>query len=216
MRVGGYGYGGCGCGSIKIDPWPSRTRRHGLRVLKGQNRQLMPGSVLYNPSMIYNCIQKNCTKTLSPPPPFRMDLDLSTSKRKRTINPKLLDDDNMSHDAIKRRKLEASKSGLRTQISTSQSSNNTSQKSSTSRRASVEAVVDDEINDRRNARSPKNPNTILELADEDDEISVTDAKHTAEEKRKGVETEDEPEETDEDELSKLDTTHCVQKLISHF
>ncbi len=123
-----------------------------------------------------------------------MDLDLSTSKRKRTINPKLLDDDNVSHDAIKRRKLEALKSGLRTQISTSQSSNNTSQKSSTSRHASVEAVVDDEINDRHNAGSPKNPNTILELADDDDEIRVTDAKRTAEEKRKEEETEDEPEE----------------------
>jgi hypothetical protein len=73
----------------------------------------------------------------------------------------------------------------------------------------VEAVVDDKINDGRNAGSPKNPNTILELADDDDEMYVTDAKHTAEEKRKEVETEDEPEETDEDELSKLDTTHCV-------
>jgi hypothetical protein len=177
-------------------------------------------SVLYSPSMIYNCIQKICTETLYPLPPFRMDLDLPTSKRKRTINPKLLDDDNMSHDAIKRRKLEASKSVPRTQISTSQPSNNisnstTQPKSSTSRRASVEAVEDDEVINRRNAGTPKNPNTILESADDDDDIYVTDAKGTPEEKRKEVETEDEPEETDEDELSKLGTAHRVQKLITH-
>jgi hypothetical protein len=80
----------------------------------------------------------------------------------------------------------------------------------------VEAVEDDEIINRHNARSPKNRNTILESADDDDKIYVTDIKGTAEEKREEVETEDEPEETDEDELSKLGTTHRVQKLISHF
>jgi hypothetical protein len=46
--------------------------------------------------------------------PFKpADLDSSLSaKRKRTINPKLLDDNNMSLDAIKRRKMELSSSTL--------------------------------------------------------------------------------------------------------
>jgi len=132
------------------------------------------------------------------------DLDLPI-KWKRTVNPKLLDDDNVSRDAIKRRKVEASKT--QTQSGTSQSSTNTSQPSqpttqptpSTSQRASVEAVDDDDVSC-RNAGSPKKPNTILESAndDDDDDLINTQPRSRAKESEK----EEQPKETDEDELSK--------------
>ena len=93
--------------------------------------------------------------------------------------------------------------------------------SSTSRRASVEAVDDNKNIHLPNAGSPKNPNTIIESVaddDDDDDIYVTDthgmARDTAKEaEKKGAETEEEPEETDEDELSKSATTHCDMQLI---
>ena len=102
-------------------------------------------------------------------------------KRLRTTNPKLLDDDNVSTDAIKRRKIMASKSD--TQPST-QSSNNasTSTQVTPSQQASVEAVDDDGAAC-HNAGSPKSANTILKSVDDEGEV--------------------EPEETDEHELSKL-------------
>jgi hypothetical protein len=117
----------------------------------------------------------------------------------------------VSHDAIKRRKLEALKSVL--QISTSQALSNVSHSNfSTSRRASVEAVDDNE--NIHNAGTPKNPNTIIESVDDDgDDIYVTDTHGTVREKGKEAETEEEPEETDEEELSKSATTHCVKQLI---
>src|SRR6266542_2739334 len=93
-------------------------------------------------------------------------------KRKCIVNPKLFNDDNMSNDAIKCRKLEALKASKSvTQISASQAS--------TSRCASVEAVEDNKNIHRPNARSPKNPNTIIESVDDDDDnIYVTDTRGT--------------------------------------
>src|SRR5258705_4035836 len=115
-------------------------------------------------------------------------------KRKRKVNPKLLDNDNMSIDAIKRRKVEATKTVKQPQ---------TKQKPSTSRRVSVEVVEDDDIGC-HNAGTPTNPNTILESAndDDDDGIYVTASAGQAAEraKTKEAETEEELEETDEDEL----------------
>lgn len=143
-----------------------------------------------------------------------MPADLLT-KQKRTVNPKLLNDDNVSIDAIKRRKLEAL-NALKsvTQISPPQASSNVSHSnSSTSRRASVEAVDDNENIHLPNAGSPKSV-----ADDDDDDIYVTDTHGTArdtakEAEKKGAETEEEPEETDEDELSKSATTHCDMQLI---
>jgi hypothetical protein len=137
------------------------------------------------------------------------------SKRKRTVNPKLLDDDNVSNDAIKRRKLEALKAKSVTQISAPQALSNVSHSnSSTSRHASVEAVDDNENIHLPNAGSPKNPNTIIESVadDDDDDIYGTDPRSTVrdtakEAEKKKAETEEEPEETDEDELSKSATPH---------
>jgi hypothetical protein len=139
-----------------------------------------------------------------------MPADLLT-KRKRTVNPKLLNDNNVSIDAIKRRKLEAL-NALKsvTQISPPQASSNVSHSnSSTSRRASVEAVDDNENIHLPNAGSPKSV-----ADDDDDDIYVTDTHGTAKEaEKKGAEMEEEPEETDEDELSKSATTHCDMQLI---
>lgn len=136
-------------------------------------------------------------------------------KRKRTVNPRLLDDDNMSSDAIKRRKLAALKSSSRTQheisgVSTSQPTTQSTTQS-TSRRASVETVHDDEDTACHNAGSPKNSSTILESANDDDDISGTQLGETdgLRVDRQEPETEEQAE-TDEDELSKLKfktTTH---------
>jgi len=117
------------------------------------------------------------------------------TKRKCTINPKLLDDDNVSSDTVKRRKVEALKSTTRAQISTSatsqsssrpQSSQPTTQSKPSSRQASVEAVHDDNDTTCHNAGIPRNPSTILESVD--DEGEETEPKEQAE--------------TDDDELGK--------------
>ena len=128
------------------------------------------------------------------------------TERKRTINPKLLDDNNVSTDALKRHKLVASKS-----VTQPQSSNVASPSArvtpSTSQRASVEVVEDDDDAGGHNAGSPKNADTILESVNDegDNVINATQRKGKGAEraKRKDIEMEDEPEETDEDELSKL-------------
>ena len=129
-------------------------------------------------------------------------------------------------DAIKRCRIEGLKSVTQTQIGTSQlessnkSVNSTTSStpqpkpSTTSQRTSVEEVHDEDNVRVHNAGSPKNPNTILESAeDSEDDICDTqlEARDTVREKRKEIETE--PEETNEDELSKLVTAHCVKKLI---
>ena len=86
------------------------------------------------------------------------------TKRKRTLNPKLISEDNVHHDAVKRRQALQSH---KTSGATSRSS----------RRASVEAVDDPEDRALRNAGPPKNPNSILEATnDELDEASQLVAK----------------------------------------
>lgn len=138
------------------------------------------------------------------------------NKRKRTINPRILDDNNMSSDAIKRRKLEALKSTSQStsqsqhEIGTSHASQPATQ--STGRQASVETVHDDEDTACRNAGSPKNSSTILESANDDDDTSGTQPEGTGgpQVDRQEPETEEQAE-TDEDELSKSkfkNTTHC--------
>ncbi len=94
--------------------------------------------------------------------PFKhIDLDTGHPKRKRTTNPKLLDDNNMSLEAIKRRKLESSTVPA---ASTSKSSS-----AKPNRQASVEAIADEDDMRGRNAGHPKNPRLILESVDDDDD-----------------------------------------------
>lgn len=137
------------------------------------------------------------------------NIDLAI-KRKQTVNPKLLDNDNMSIDAIKRRKVEATKTTTQTQP-----------KPSTNRQVSIEVVndVDDIIC--RNAGITTNPNTILESANDDDNNIYAAPSQAAEQpERKEAETEEEPEETDEDELGMVVFDNVIgEKLIlesTHF
>jgi hypothetical protein len=140
------------------------------------------------------------------------------AKRKRTTNPKLLDDDNMSLDAIKRRKMETAKSSSLTTASTSKSSLDTlssgqssKTKSRASRQASVE-VITDEDDTCSNAGPPKDPNRILESTDEEDEeeeeTRPVAKKATAQKTKKTNPAEGEgqkeksKEESDEEELGK--------------
>ena len=95
-------------------------------------------------------------------------IDLATSlppKRKWTTNLKLLDDDNMSLDAIKQRKLESST------VPTATTSKRSSAKPS--RHASLEAIADEDDMHSRNAGQPKNPRFILESVDDGDDDELT-------------------------------------------
>jgi hypothetical protein len=141
------------------------------------------------------------------------------AKRKRTTNPKLLDDDNISADAIKRRKLESSKSSSLTTPGTSKNSNldtisaaqSSKTSSESSRQASVECVEDEDDTSRHNAGPPKNSRYILESTEDEDEDDTPPAKKTQmpkPKKTKPVEREttegDEKskDESDEEELGK--------------
>ena len=156
--------------------------------------------------------------------PFKpTDLDTGLpAKRKRTTNPKLLDNDNMSLDAIKRRKLEsltllaASTSNLETTVS-AQSSRNPS------RQASVEAIADEDDMPRRNAGPPRNPRFILESTDDDDKESThptpkktqthkTKTPDRAANKAESCEGENPKAESDDEELSKSRRLTC-KKMI---
>jgi hypothetical protein len=135
------------------------------------------------------------------------------------VNPRLLNDDNMSSDAIKRRKIEASKSTTKIQITSQslhKSSPTTQSKPTTARQASVEAIHDDNNNTCHNAGSPKNPSTILESVDDDEDIYVTQPAIDAHQVE-GLESEtEESAETNEEELGKspfVNTTHCRNIFI---
>lgn len=157
------------------------------------------------------------------------DLDLPT-KRKRTTNPKLLDNDNMSRDAVKRRKIEALKfnqtlgplaSSSQSIAATTSSTNTGAHLSSTApsapstsapstRQASVE-IVDNDDHFHPNTGTPKNPDTILESVHYDDDTDFTPlVARKRETKKKQTEVVDkssdkEPgkKETDDEELGKL-------------
>jgi len=98
-------------------------------------------------------------------------------KRKRTTNPKLLDGNNMSLDAIRQRKLEssslpaASTSNLETTVSAQ--SSRASYSTNPSRQASVEDIADEDDVVRLNAGQPKNSRFILESTDNEDKDEDT-------------------------------------------
>ena len=169
---------------------------------------------------------------MAPFKPTNLDTTDLPAKKKRSTNPKLLDNDNMSLDAINRRKLEsstlsaASTSNLKT---TSVQSSRASSSTNPSQQASVEAVGDEDDGVRRNAGRPKNPRFILESTDDDDEESThpapektrthkTKTPNHAENKvesREGPAGGNSEEESDDEELSESRTlTH--DKLIKIF
>ena len=82
------------------------------------------------------------------------------------VNPRLLDDDNVSSDAIKYHKVEAMKSTTQTQTSATSQSLSTLQlqptiqsEPSTSQQASVEAIHNKDDITCHNAERPQNQNT---------------------------------------------------------
>ena len=159
--------------------------------------------------------------------PINLDTSLP-AKRKQTTNPKLLDDDNVSLDAIKRCKQELSTlpatSSSNPETMASAQSSRTSSSTNPSQRASVETVADEDDMPHHNVGQPKNPRFIIESTDDDsDEESThpapmktqTHKKKTpncAEKKAESCDKEDPKEESDEEELSESQTlTH--DKLI---
>ena len=98
------------------------------------------------------------------------------AKRKRTLNPKLTSEDNVHHEAVKRRQ------ELQSQTKTSGTA------SHSSRQASVEAVDDPEDRVRRNAGHPKDPNTILEATDDEEDKASQHANKCRKEKHSHMKT----------------------------
>ena len=93
------------------------------------------------------------------------------TKRKRTLNPKLTSEDNVHHEAVKRRQ------ELQSQTKTSGTA------SHSSRQASVEAVDDPQDHIRHNAGRPKNPNLIIEDTDDESNIGYQHAIKRRQEKQ---------------------------------
>jgi hypothetical protein len=99
------------------------------------------------------------------------------AKQRRTTNPKLLDSDNISLDAIKWRKVEAStQSTTGTSKSSSVQLSESGSSTKRSRQASVETVADKDDISHRNAGWPKNPNIILESTEDEDDENTTPPK----------------------------------------
>src|SRR5258706_603258 len=82
------------------------------------------------------------------------------AKRKRTLNPKLTSEDNVHHEAVKRRQ------ELQSQTKTSGTA------SHSSRQASVEAVDNPKDRVCHNAGHPKNPKSILEATDDKEDAEL--------------------------------------------
>ena len=92
-------------------------------------------------------------------PPHQDELP---QKRKRFLNAKLIPEDNVHEDAVKRRKLIA-------QPPSSQSTQPTAKLiPHRSCSASVEAVDDEDYLSRQNAGRPRDPNTIIESVYDDE------------------------------------------------
>jgi len=143
-------------------------------------------------------------------------------KRKRTMNPKLLDVDNMSEEAIKHRTLAASKSshinhppgeppGSKASTSASSLNNRPAQSpfinssKASSRQASVENLDDKDDIICHNAGRPKNSKHILESTDDEDDIQQDQAPGPEQKKRQKKSTTpeaDEKQESDGEELGK--------------
>ena len=151
--------------------------------------------------------KKLCTRRSLPMATFSKPVQSSNkepelpAKRKRTLNPKITDKNNVHEDTIKRRKL--AQPAHPTQPTTSSAKQRSCQ-------PSVEEV-DDEDHTSHNAGQPRNPNAILEAANGSDDFfprlpsEEREDKHEAQDKGGDSEGEGCPlqEETDEQELGNL-------------
>jgi len=136
--------------------------------------------------------------------------------RKRTLNPKLLDENNLSRDAVKKRKHLADQLQSATAPSQANIAEGLSQpqkpaqfgKSIGRRQPTVEVIRDQDETTRYNAGQPKNSNFILEAADgSDDDVPsiLRDSPSPVAEGNTSPNKEEEPsKETDEEELGQLD------------
>ena len=125
------------------------------------------------------------------------------AKRKRTLAPKITDQDNIDKDAVKRRKqaqpaqpknVAKPTESTHTTASTSKSQQQ-SARGPSNRQPSVEEIDDDEANPHHNAGPPRNPNAILERSDGSDDPDETDKECEREDEGSALQ-----EETDEEEL----------------
>lgn len=136
--------------------------------------------------------------------------------RKRTLNPKLLDENNLSRDAVKKRKLLADQLQSATASSQANIAEGLSQpqkpaqfgKSTGRHQPTVEVIRDQDETTCYNAGQPKNSNFILEAADgSDDDVPsiLRDSPSPVAEGNTSPNKEEEPsKETDEEELGQLD------------
>lgn len=140
-----------------------------------------------------------------PVQPGPSDLGLP-AKRKRTLNPKLTDDNNVHADAVKKRRLQHEGSGKPTKQTTAQKKKKSSIQPSVNvnRSPSIEEVEDEDTPLQRNAGPPKNPNAIIEHTDEEEDedapppVTVYDQNNDEELEEEAEETV--KEETAEQEL----------------
>lgn len=127
-------------------------------------------------------------------------------------------------NAIKRRKMEASKTSSLTTASTSKSLNldtTMSSKTSSPCQASVETVADEDNTACNNAGQPTNPNIIIESTDEEDDIysqhtakkAPTKKKKPAKKAPETCDDETPKEELDEEELGKSLELTCNEPTL---
>ena len=155
-----------------------------------------------------------------------------TQTRKRTLNPKLLSEDNVHADAIKRRKLEQAKSGNPTSSGTTESygtDNGTQSRNATQPAQKIKATpkqipkshhefdedsTDEDVYASYDVGHPKNPmanleaangTDVIDLENDDPEIIVLDDE----------EEENVQEETDEQQLGivKIHSWDCLINLL---
>ena len=142
----------------------------------------------------------------SKPVPPSAAIETTQTGRKRTLNPKLTSEDNVHADAVKRRKIQQSKSGNSTTSGShvinaepknptppAKKTKATTKAKGKSHQASVEDTSDeDSIYASRNDGHPKNPNANLGAADvsedddEEEEANVDDVQEETDEQDLGI------------------------------
>jgi hypothetical protein len=149
-------------------------------------------------------------------PSVKMAQSSELPPRKRTLNPKLLDENNLDRDAVKKRKLLADQLQSATAPSQANIAEGPSQpqkpaqfgKSTSSRQPTLEVIGDQDDATCHNAGKPRNSNVILEAADgSDDDLPsiMRDSPSPVVDGNTSPDEEEEPsKETDEEELGQLD------------
>jgi len=135
------------------------------------------------------------------------DPDLQ-AKQKRTINPRLLNEDNISKDAIKCRKMEVTSSSLTISNPDTALSSKKKLSRTSAPQASVETVADEDDITCHKAGQPKNRNVIIESTEDEGEIyqptkAATKNNHPAKSEPDNCDDNNPKEELDDEELGEL-------------